>query len=199
MYTNHAKEKKHFRTSLCAQVKLPSLFELNTTDVITKNLPCKNNQAIQIGCGLQKAWVRKSCEIKGGGHEMAAMMLMMINFNNALMKFIIINIIAVISWLPPLISQLFSPRLFESRIRFLKKRDYFYYEPLHIIVHSENSVAINSQYPHILCWHVKISISSLLYHDRVLQLHVEVYAINPKETMQNSNKHNKLILYIQLL
>ena len=32
----------------------------------------------------------KSCEIKGGGQEM----------------------VAAISWLPPLISQLFSPRLF---------------------------------------------------------------------------------------
>ena len=29
-----------------------------------------------------KAWVKKSCEIKGGGQEMAAMMLMLINFNN---------------------------------------------------------------------------------------------------------------------
>ena len=38
----------------------------------------------------------KSCEIKGGGQEMAV-------------KLISINIIAVISWLPPLISQLFHP------------------------------------------------------------------------------------------
>ena len=34
-------------------------------------------------CSIQKAWVKKSCEIKGGGHEMAAMMLMKINFINA--------------------------------------------------------------------------------------------------------------------
>ena len=42
----------------------------------------------------------KSCEMKGCGHEIAAMMLMIINFNNgflALIKFIIINIIAAIS------------------------------------------------------------------------------------------------------
>ena len=45
-----------------------------------------------------KSWV-KICEIKGGGQEMAAMMLMLINFNS--------SIIAAISWLPPLISQHF--------------------------------------------------------------------------------------------
>ena len=44
---------------------------------------------------------------------MAAMMLILISFNNAhpLLKLISINIIAAISWPPPLISQLFSPRL----------------------------------------------------------------------------------------
>jgi len=41
---------------------------------------------------------------KGSSQDMAAMMLMLINFNNQS-----INIIAAISWLPPLISQLFSP------------------------------------------------------------------------------------------
>ena len=43
---------------------------------------------------------------------MAAMMLMIINLNNAqepLVKFIIIKAIAAISWPPPLISQLFHP------------------------------------------------------------------------------------------
>ena len=30
-----------------------------------------------------KSLGEKSCEIKGGGQEMAAMMLMLINFNNA--------------------------------------------------------------------------------------------------------------------
>ena len=34
---------------------------------------------------------------------MTAMILMIINFINALLKFIIINIIAAISWPPPLI------------------------------------------------------------------------------------------------
>ena len=42
---------------------------------------------------------------------MAAMMLMLIKFNNgcALLKFISINIIAAICWPPPLISHLFHP------------------------------------------------------------------------------------------
>ena len=42
---------------------------------------------------------------------MTAMMLMLINFNNGCIS---ININAAISWLPPLISQLFSPRLFKA-------------------------------------------------------------------------------------
>ena len=56
-----------------------------------------------------KSLGEKSCEIKGGSQQMAAMMLMLIKFNNgcALLKFISINIIAAICWLPPLISQLF--------------------------------------------------------------------------------------------
>ena len=51
---------------------------------------------------------------------MAAMMLMLKKFNNgcALLKFISINIIAAISWLPPLISQLFSPRLLRAALFF---------------------------------------------------------------------------------
>ena len=40
---------------------------------------------------------------------MAAMMLMLINFNNGCVKN---YVIAAICWLPPLISQLFSPRYF---------------------------------------------------------------------------------------
>ena len=42
-----------------------------------------------------------SCEIKGGDQEMAAMMLILKNFNNGC-KFFSINIIAAISWLPRL-------------------------------------------------------------------------------------------------
>jgi len=61
-------------------------------------------------CGLKRPG-RKSCEIKDGGQEMAAMMLMLIVTVTLLVKFITISIIADISWLPPLISQLFSPRL----------------------------------------------------------------------------------------
>ena len=47
---------------------------------------------------------------------MVAMMLILINFNNAqpLLKFISANIIAAICWPPPLILQLFSPRLFKA-------------------------------------------------------------------------------------
>ena len=56
--------------------------------------------------------------IKSGGHEMAAMMLMIINFINALLlKFItIIHIIAAISWPPPLISQLFHPGFLKVKL-----------------------------------------------------------------------------------
>ena len=45
---------------------------------------------------------------------MAAMMLMLINF----IKVFSINIIAAISWPPPLISQLFSPRLLRAALFF---------------------------------------------------------------------------------
>ena len=63
-----------------------------------------------------KSLGEKSCEIKGGGQEMSAMMLMLINFNNAqpLLKLFSIYITAAISWLPPLILQLFSPRIFKT-------------------------------------------------------------------------------------
>ena len=58
----------------------------------------------------------KSCEIKGGGQEMAAMMLMLkiLIMAVCIVKFISINIFAAISWPPPLISQLFSPRHFKA-------------------------------------------------------------------------------------
>ena len=63
-----------------------------------------------------KSLGEKSCEIKGGSQEMAAMMLMLKHFDNGcgLLKFISINIIAAISWPPPLIPQFFSPRLFKA-------------------------------------------------------------------------------------
>ena len=47
-----------------------------------KRLPHKNSQAVKNDAAL-KSLCEKSCEIKGGGQEMAAMMLMLINFNNA--------------------------------------------------------------------------------------------------------------------
>ena len=57
----------------------------------------------------QKAWVKKVVKIKGGGNEMVAMMLMLINLIMAVcIVKISINIIAAIFRLPPLISQLFS-------------------------------------------------------------------------------------------
>jgi len=62
-----------------------------------------------------KSQGEKSGEIKGGSQEMAAMVLMLINFidfNNDCGIIVRINIIAAISWPPPLISQLFSPRFF---------------------------------------------------------------------------------------
>ena len=43
--------------------------------------PHKNSQAMKKWCG--KSLAEKSCEIKGSGQGMAAMMLMLINFNNA--------------------------------------------------------------------------------------------------------------------
>ena len=51
-----------------------------------------------------KSLCEKSCEIKGGDQQMAAMIL----------NFISINIIAAICWPPPLISQLFSHRFFKA-------------------------------------------------------------------------------------
>ena len=42
----------------------------------------KNSQAVKKGAVL-KSLGEKSCEIKGGSQEMAAMMLMLINFLNA--------------------------------------------------------------------------------------------------------------------
>ena len=51
---------------------------------------------------------------------MAAMMINFINAQRPLLKFIIIHTIAAISWPPPLISQLFSPRLFEGRTLFIQ-------------------------------------------------------------------------------
>ena len=62
-------------------------------------------------CCLRNA-MKKVVKSKGGGHEMAAMMLMKINFINsvcALIKLIIINIIAAISWPSPLICNFFHP------------------------------------------------------------------------------------------
>ena len=81
---------------------------------IQKQPSCKKNSAALKSLG------EKSCKIKGGGQEMAAMMLMLISFNNwcALLKLISINIIAAISWPPSLISQLFSPRLLRAALFF---------------------------------------------------------------------------------
>ena len=46
-----------------------------------KLYPHKNSQAVKKGAAL-KSLGEKSCEIKGGGQQMAAMMLILINFNN---------------------------------------------------------------------------------------------------------------------
>ena len=42
-----------------------------------------------------KSLSEKSCEIKGGGNEMAAMMLMIINFNNGLYHIAGYNILVI--------------------------------------------------------------------------------------------------------
>ena len=76
---------------------------------ITKEVISTQKQpSCEKGAAL-KSLGEKSCEIKGGSQQMAAMMLMLIKFNNGLVKFISINIIAAICWPPPLISQLFHP------------------------------------------------------------------------------------------
>ena len=45
--------------------------------------PLKNSQAVKKKSAALKSLGEKNYEIKGGGQEMAAMMLMLINFNNA--------------------------------------------------------------------------------------------------------------------
>ena len=56
--------------------KVMSYTLLITLRAVTSN-PHKNNQAVKNWCGLKKAWVKKSSEIKSGSQEMAAMMLML--------------------------------------------------------------------------------------------------------------------------
>ena len=48
----------------------------------------KNSQAVKNGAAL-KSLGEKSCEIKGGSQEMAAMMLMLINFKNGCFSFLL--------------------------------------------------------------------------------------------------------------
>ena len=62
-----------------------------------------------------KSQGEKSCEIKSGSQEMAAMMLMLVNFKQCtqpLLKIFSINIILAISWAPLLILQLFFTQAF---------------------------------------------------------------------------------------
>ena len=67
-----------------------------------------------------KSLGEKSCEIKseGGSHEMVTMMLIIL-IMAALLEFIIINIIAAISWPPPLILQLFRPGFLKAGLTFV--------------------------------------------------------------------------------
>ena len=64
-----------------------------------------------IAASCSNLYGENSCEIKGGSQQMAAMMLILINFNNAqpLLNFISINIFAAICWLPSLIHNFFHP------------------------------------------------------------------------------------------
>ena len=50
---------------------------------------------LMLAAMMLKAWVKKSCEIKGGGQQMAAMMLML-----AAMMLILINLLALTSLQP---------------------------------------------------------------------------------------------------
>ena len=94
-------------------ISLGDVEQLINTHIIN---PHKNSQAAKKGTVRpSKSLGEKSC---GGGQQMAAMMLILINFNNAqpLLNFISINIFAAICWLPPLISQLFSPKLLRPHL-----------------------------------------------------------------------------------
>ena len=66
------------RFSVESQVLIISL----SCNLQRKDNPNKNSQAVKNGAAL-KSLGEKSCEIKGGSQEMAAMILMPINFNNA--------------------------------------------------------------------------------------------------------------------
>ena len=74
-------------SSLMSQtMKLNSLkifqYYLIEQSVERQNNPHKNSQAVKNEAALESQG-EKSCEIKGDGQEMAAMMLMLIHFNNA--------------------------------------------------------------------------------------------------------------------
>ena len=68
-------------TSLIIQKEI-----INLKTLVLKIQEAKSTQKQQ-SCKKKSAAFKslgeKSCEIKGGGHEMAAMMLMIINFSNA--------------------------------------------------------------------------------------------------------------------
>jgi len=86
----------------------------------------KNSQAVKSGAAF-KSLGEKICEIRGGGHKMAAMMLMLI-------KFLIMILCALIklSTLTPLQPQNFSPRLLKAAplfnsLAFLRGFHFFLY------------------------------------------------------------------------
>ena len=59
-------------------ININTAFKMSITIIMIH----KNSQAVKNGVAL-KSLGEKSCKTKGGGQEMAAMMLMLINFNNA--------------------------------------------------------------------------------------------------------------------
>ena len=61
-------------TSMCTWCKLGK-------QIPTVLVSLSGIEVVKNGTAL-KAWVKKSCEVKDGSQEMAAMMLMLINFNN---------------------------------------------------------------------------------------------------------------------
>ena len=87
---------------ICVKINLPYSFKIHSKEVKSMQ---KTVKMYKKGVAFENTG-GKSCEIKDGGHEMAAMVLMIINFK-CINIIYYHNIIAAILWLPPLISQPF--------------------------------------------------------------------------------------------
>ena len=60
---------------------LGGVYKLFNIQKEVKFMQKKTTKLYKMGVAF-KTWVKKSCEIKSGSHEMAKMMWMIINFNN---------------------------------------------------------------------------------------------------------------------